>query len=241
VPAFDLPPSGKGYGEPIQTIFSFQDGETVVTGLALNRETVAMPSREPQHPASATSPGAQADAAAHPPRLLAHQLGLFETSQDRPGEKEDGAAGEPAAAPGEASLVLVSRAGKGLRLPWAQLNETTLRAGRQVMKIAMGDALAQVVTGESPWLLLATEKRVVVVNRQEIAQLTGPGKGVKLMTTDASGIRNAIPLGPGDVIQVVNGAGTQKEYASEYFFTIHRGAKGRVIQGGIQDLSIVRA
>ncbi|HBD09764.1 MAG TPA: hypothetical protein DCZ69_16045, partial [Syntrophobacteraceae bacterium] len=32
VNAFDLPAVAKGYGEPIQTVFSFQDGEKAIVG-----------------------------------------------------------------------------------------------------------------------------------------------------------------------------------------------------------------
>jgi DNA gyrase/topoisomerase IV subunit A len=242
VTAFDLPASGKGYGEPIQTIFAFQDGEQAVAGLALSRE-VAAGKREIIEPTAVGElPDGRPLDAVNPPKsplpaqIGGRQLGLFAVGE--------GSAGEASATAGvprtpvtlEPSLVLLTRAGKGLRLPCANLNETTIRAGRQVMKLEPGDQLALVVAGDAPWLLLATAKRIVVVNREEIAQLTGPGKGVKLMTADPSGIRTAVPLQSGTQIWVASGAGSRKEYALDYFRTVHRGGKGRLIKGGIVEL-----
>ncbi|MBF0525549.1 MAG: DNA topoisomerase IV subunit A [Deltaproteobacteria bacterium] len=46
--AYDLPASGKGFGEPLQTIYSFADGEHVVSVLVYSREAGPEPDPEDQ-------------------------------------------------------------------------------------------------------------------------------------------------------------------------------------------------
>jgi DNA gyrase subunit A len=242
VPAFDLPASSKGYGDPIQTIFSFQDGERVVAGLALAREGVAT---APQTLAPVMTDetarewtGASTEAVAEP--AMARQLGLFSVDI----ESQDDATGAPeqskTAVPAGPDLILIARSGKGLRLPCANLTETTIRAGRQVMKMEPGDELVRVVAGDAPLLLLATDKRVLILNRQEVALLSGPGKGVKLMTVGPSGIATILPLSKDDRIRVKTQTGRIQDYPVAYFLALWRGGKGRVIKGGVSEVEVVR-
>jgi DNA gyrase/topoisomerase IV subunit A len=242
VPAFDLPASSKGYGDPIQTIFSFQDGERVVAGLALAREGLATASQTllpvMTDETAREWTGVPSEAGVEP--TMARQLGLFSVDI----ESQDDATGAPergkTAVPAGPDLILIARSGKGLRLPGANLTETTIRAGRQVMKMEPGDELVWVVAGDAPLLLLATDKRVLILNRQEVALLSGPGKGVKLMTVGPSGIATILPLSKHDQIRVKTQTGRSQDYPVDYFLALWRGGKGRVIKGGVSEVEVVR-
>jgi DNA topoisomerase IV A subunit len=243
VPAFDLPASSKGYGEPIQTIFSFQDGERVVAGLALTREgTASAPQlRQPQAAEDVEAQCTESTREEDREPVMARQLGLFPSDReekiDAPGALERSKSAPPAGP----DLMLITRRGKGLRLPCANLTETTIRAGRQVMKMEVGDELLQVIAGDAPLLLLATENRVLVLNRQEVALLSGPGKGVKLMTVGVSGVVTVLTFTSDDQIRIQSQTGRVLEYPVDYFLALWRGGKGRVVKGGISAVEVVAA
>jgi DNA gyrase/topoisomerase IV subunit A len=241
VPAFDLPASSKGYGEPIQTIFAFQDGEKVVAGLALTREgTASAPQlRQPQATEDAEGQGSGSTKEEEREPVMARQLGLFPGGREEKIEAPGAIERSKTAPPAGPDLILITRRGKGLRLPCTNLTETTIRAGRQVMKMEAGDELLQVMAGDAPLLLLATENRVLVLNRQEVALLSGPGKGVKLMTVGLSGVVTVLSLTSDDQIRIQSQTGRVLEYPLDYFLALWRGGKGRVVKGGISMVEVV--
>jgi DNA gyrase/topoisomerase IV subunit A len=242
--AFDLPAAAKGYGEPIQTVFSFQDGEKTVTGLALNREdAMAATQRLEKDEADQDSPGdgigvAPTKGTDRAPTI--HQLGLFSSAQEDLAGEATAPKRHIPLMPSGADLILVTRGGKGMRLPCANLAESTIRAGRQVMKMDPGDELIAVLSGDAPLLLLASGKRVLVLKRQEVSLLSGPSKGVKLMTVDPAGIHSALLLSPDDRIQLVSSTGRPQEYPADFFLALWRGGKGRIVKGGIDMVEIIR-
>ena len=255
VPAFDLPAAAKGYGEPIQTVFSFQDGERAVAGMALTREGGGVAGQIPETArteaviAAATmaegtgAVDAEVKTISARPRTptVIRQLGLFPVAH--PDRNEETAAPEcdKPVLPSGPDLMLITRSGKGLRLPTATLAETTIRAGRQVMKMEPGDELIEVLAGEAPLLLLASQKRVMVLKREEVALLTGPGKGVKLMTVDPAGIHTVLALSPQDQVRIVSQTGRSQDYPQHYFLALWRGGKGRIVKGGIDQVELVPA
>jgi DNA gyrase/topoisomerase IV subunit A len=242
-PAFDLPASSKGYGEPIQAIFAFQDGERVVAGLALTREGAASATQPRQpHAEDDVEPKSAGGAKDHDREpVMARQLGLFPSDREEPIDAPGALERSKTALPTGPDLMLITRCGKGLRLPCANLTETTIRAGRQIMKMETGDELLQVVAGDAPLLLLATENRVLVLNRQEVALLSGPGKGVKLMTVGASGVVTVLTLTNDDQIRIQSQTGRVQEYPVDYFLALWRGGKGRVVKGGISTVEVMAA
>jgi DNA gyrase subunit A len=234
LPVFELPASGKGYGEPIQMIFSFQDGERVVAGTALKR-----PAEGCEPPAEASA-GA-AEGFAEEPLLPESELTVRQLSLFGGGES---AAAPPSSVRGpggavDAGLILITRQGKALRLPLSTLRESTIRSGRQIMKLQQDDELALVATGDAPFLLVATEKRLAAVSTLEVTQLSGPGKGVRLMTADSTGVQRALAVRKSDHIWVMTKDGGRRVFPLEHFLTVHRGAKGRLVRGGIRDVGIV--
>ena len=237
LPVFELPPSGKGYGEPIQTIFSFQDGERVVACLALKKEPI-QPSPAPVEEGSEPEAAQSADSKLPPGRT--RQLGLLASESED--AETSGKSVEPTSARSlsavDPRLVLITRKGKGMRLPLSYVTESTVRTGRQVMKLEKGDELAVVLTGEAPFILLATEKRVMILDYREIIELAGPGKGVKLMAVDPSGIRTAAGLEKQARLRINTRDGKQKDYSLKDLLSSRRGGKGRMIRGGIQDVEV---
>jgi DNA gyrase/topoisomerase IV subunit A len=242
--AFDLPAAAKGYGEPIQTVFTFQDGERALAGLALNREE-AMAATEAPETVTADQDGPHNGTGAAPIREIdraptIRQLGLFPSAHEDQVDEATALKRQKPLQPSGSDLILITRSGKGLRLPCANLAESTIRAGRQVMKMDPGDELIAVLAGNAKLLLLASEKRVLVLKRQEVSLLSGPSKGVKLMTVDSAGIHTALPLSADDRIHLVSRTGRPQEYPVDFFLALWRGGKGRLVKGGIDVVRVIR-
>ncbi|HKA28626.1 MAG TPA: DNA gyrase subunit A, partial [Candidatus Binatia bacterium] len=127
-------PATTGYGEPVQSILKFGDGERVVTARLV---------REPE-PA--------------------------EGQQSLPGL---GGAEAP-------SFLVATAKGYGFRCT-PDLSETT-RAGRRLARVAGGDEVVSVEPIHGPAIVTATARgKMLRFVADEVAELSGPGRGVILM------------------------------------------------------------
>jgi DNA gyrase subunit A len=130
-------PATTGYGEPVQSLLKFGDGEHVVAA-----------------------------------RLL----------------REDGGGAAQPALPGlEPAAILVATAkGYGFRTT-PDLSETT-RAGRRVARVGEGDEIVSVEPVTGPTVLVATRRgKMLRFALDEVAELSGPGRGVILMRPSKEG------------------------------------------------------
>src|SRR5262245_41912843 len=128
-------PATTGYGEPVQSLLKFGDGERVVTA-RLVREPDATPGQQ-------SLPG----------------LG----------------GGEQAP-----SILVATAKGYGFRCT-PDLTETT-RAGRRLARVGGGDEVVSVESIDGPAVVTATAKgKMLRFVADEVAELSGPGRGVILM------------------------------------------------------------
>jgi DNA gyrase subunit A len=191
VKAFDLP-TGSGFGEPVQHLFKFGDGERPI--MAMNLSTVF-----------------GGPAAAAP-------------------EEEQRGKGKQAelALPGGTVIALsVSAHGVGFRFDLSQFNGVTTRAGKKFAGVKAGDFIMGVNVLDLPLVLFLTnEGKAVVVAAKDIPQLTGAGKGVKLVNVKKGEVSLFRAVRKGEQVKVVDEKGKEKVIDLKHYGVMTRGGVG---------------
>ncbi len=190
-------PATTGYGEPVQSLLKFGDGERVV---------VARLVREPE-----AVPGQQAL-----PGLAAEQAPSF---------------------------LVASAKGYGFRCT-PDLSETT-RAGRRLARVGGGDELVSIEPIEGPAVVTATAKgKMLRFVADEVAELSGPGRGVILMRPGADDrLVGALALPEPSAFLAVTPEGTERKLGLADVPVGRRGGKGQKVvkRGGVAALRRVDA
>ena len=191
IKAFDLP-TGSGFGEPVQHLFKFGDGERPVT--AMNLSTVL----------SGTASGAQ--------------------------ESEAGTKGKQtqlALSGGTVTALSVSAKGVGFKFDLTPFNSVTTRAGRKFAGVKAGDSILGMDILDLPNVLfLTTEGKAVVVAAKDIPQLTGAGKGVKLVNVKKGEVALFRAVRKGDQVKVLDEKGKERTIDLKNFGIMTRGSVG---------------
>ena len=191
IKAFDLP-TGSGFGEPVQHLFKFGDGERPVT--AMNLSTVL----------SGTASGAQ--------------------------ESEAGTKGKQAQlalSGGTVTALSVSAKGVGFKFDLTPFNSVTTRAGRKFAGVKAGDSILGMDILDLPNVLfLTTEGKAVVVAAKDIPQLTGAGKGVKLVNVKKGEVALFRAVRKGDQVKVLDEKGKERTIDLKNFGIMTRGSVG---------------
>jgi DNA gyrase subunit A len=221
---YDLDVSGKGYGDPIQTLFHFQDQERIVT---------ALPS-EPE-------PGAildisfmvqpEADAGEAPQG----QLTFFPDVGKDAEPQKSGAQETP-----PPLCLVVTRQGTGFCFERSSLKESSTRSGRTLIRLRPGDEVVAVRPVQRPLLAIATSRRVLVTPVAQVSVLAGAGRGIRLIKPDPPGVLAFFLVSGDDHLLIQTHKGKEKEVAVAELPTYNRGAKGAVIRGGIKRVQLKR-
>jgi DNA gyrase subunit A len=188
-------PATTGYGEPVQSLLKFGDGERVVAA-QLKR-----------------------DAAAAAPSPSSAQGSLF------------------APAPGgtPATIIVATARGFGFRAT-PDLSETT-RAGRRVARVAEGDEVVSIepVAGKTV-VVAAASGKMLRFPIDEVAELSGPGRGVTLMKPAAdSRIVGALALSDKADFLAITPEGGERKFAVSEVPAGRRAGKGQKVvkRGGV--------
>jgi DNA gyrase subunit A len=188
IKANDLP-AGSGFGEPVQHLFKFGDGERPIS--AMNFTTVLSGS------------GA---------------------------EGEDLAKGKQAALAltgGSTIALSVSAKGVGFKFDLSQFNAVTTRAGKKFAGVKAGDSILGVDLLDLPLVLfLTTEGKAVIVAAKDIPQLTGAGKGVRLVNVKKGEVALFRSVKKGDQVRVVDEKGKEKTIDLKNYGVMTRGSVG---------------
>jgi DNA gyrase subunit A len=188
--AVDLP-AGSGFGEPVQHLFKFGDGERPI--MAMNLSTVL-----------AGSPSAPGE-----------------------GEKTAGSQPQLALTGGTVIALSVSAKGIGFRFDLSPFNSVTTRAGRKFAGVKSGDSIMGVDLLDLPNILfLTSEGRAVVIAAKDIPQLTGAGKGVRLVNVKTGDIALFRPVRKGDQVKVIDDKGKEKLIDLKHYGVMTRGSVG---------------
>jgi len=191
IKAFDLP-SGSGFGEPVQHLFKFGDGERPIT--ALNLTTVL-------------------GGSAAPPE--AEQKGTVRQQA------------ELALSGGTVTALSVSAKGVGFKFDLSQFNSVTTRAGKKFAGVKAGDSIRGVDILDLPNVLfLTTEGKAVIVAAKDIPQLTGAGKGVRLVNVKKGEVSLFRAVRRGEQVKVVDEKGKEKVIDLKNYGVMTRGSVG---------------
>ena len=183
---FNLPYTRGGFGEPVQHLFKFGDGERVIKILSL--------------------PGAE--------------NGKTEESGEQQAiDFED-------AIKDSEELLFVSDMGNGFTFPVANLTETS-RAGKRVMTVK-GDArmVAASPVTEDHVLLISEAGKGLLIELDQVTQLSGAGVGSKLMNTSKSKVSTAKCVGRKQTVQMIFEDGKSKELNLSKITIHNRGGQG---------------
>jgi len=205
MPVTDVPAT-TGYGEPVQSMFKFGDGERVVASLLV--------------PAPPAGNGKDED-------------GGKRSGKRGQGDLFDG--GEVIELTEEARpLLVVSAAGYGFRTT-PDLSVTT-RAGRRFARVADGDELVAVTGVEGPEVFcLARSGKGLRFPVEEAAELSGAGRGVILMRLDPQDrVVGAVVPPPRTKLVIGIEGGPERTVAPDDFPAAHRAGKGyKVVKRGV--------
>ncbi len=194
-------PATTGYGEPVQSLLKFGDGERVV---AARLELEGPPQAE----------GTQ--------QALLPGLG--------------------GATPAATVLVATAK-GYGFRAT-PDLSETT-RAGRRMARVGEGDAVVSVEPATAKSVVIATAAgKMLRFPMSEVAELSGPGRGVILMRTDADDrVVGAVTTPDKGNVVAVTPDGGERTIPALDVPPGHRGGKGQrvVKRGGVAGLRLPTA
>ena len=219
---YDLDVSGKGYGDPIQTLFHFQDGERIVAALPAEPE-----------------PGSVVD--------MSFMIQTDEVSdEDKPGqlaffpglEKDKEPKKTSAQEPPQPLCLVATRNGTGFCFERSTLKEPSARGGRTLIRLRSGDEVVAVRPVQRPLLAIATNRRVLLTPMAQVKMLAGAGRGIKLIKPDPPGVLDFFTVSEDDFLLIQSKKGKEKELAVAEQSIYNRGAKGAVIRGGIAQFSV---
>ncbi len=182
-------PATTGYGEPVQSLLKFGDGERVVTA-RLVREPEPVPGQQ-------ALPGLGAEAAA--------------------------------------SFLVATTKGYGFRCT-PDVSETT-RAGRRLARVSGGDEVISVEPIEGPAVVTATAKgKMLRFVADEVAELSGPGRGVILMRPGSDDrLVGALALPEPSTFLAITPEGGERKLGLAEVPVGRRGGKGQKVvkRGGV--------
>jgi len=210
MPVTDVPAT-TGYGEPVQSLFKFGDGERVLVSLLLSEAPIGE-EKEPERPVESAK------------GKRAGQGDLFSGTGK----------GEVIELVEEARpFLVVSAGGYGFRA--APELATTTRAGRRFARVADGDELVAVVPPDGPEVLcLARSGKGLRFPLDEATELSGAGRGVILMKLDPTDrvVGAVVPPPRSKLFIQIEGAG-ERAVARDDFPKGHRAGKGhKVVKRG---------
>ncbi len=214
----DIPMTG-GHGDPVQKLFAFDDGETIVGCLCHDLRCLPTPTRRP------------------PSRdeLVQGLLAVEENSANSNGEATNGhdeGKGEPT----PPYAVALSAGGKAIRFSIAAHQAVSTKKGRAFMRLDPDDPEDRVLRVEASDggenLCLATAKaRVLIFPVDQIKLVSGAGRGVLAIKLDTGdrvlGFAMAEKLREGLQVRTSRGA-VQTVRATKYAVT-SRGGRGTTI------------
>jgi DNA gyrase subunit A len=209
MPVTDVPAT-TGYGEPVQSLFKFGDGERVLRSMLLP------PSGAPDEKVEEPAPPVKGKRAG--------QGDLF----------AGGKAGDVIELTEEAQpFLVVSAGGYGFRTA-PDLSVTT-RSGRRFARVADGDELIAVTSPDGPEVLcIARSGKGLRFPLDEATELSGAGRGVILMKLDDKDrvVGALVPPVKSKLFIAIEGAG-DRAVARDDFPKAHRAGKGhKVVKRG---------
>ena len=198
-------PATTGYGDPVQSLFKFADGERVVRSFLLPEASEPAPA-EPEPKKKGKSKKGQGDL------FDGEVIELLEPARQ---------------------LLVASASGYGFRTTPDLL--PTSRSGRRFARVPTGDELVSITDSEESVIFcLARSGKGVRFSTSEVTELSGVGRGVILMRLDAKDrMLGAVAADKTAQLEIGIAGGSPRKVASDAFPQSKRGAKGsKVVKRG---------
>jgi DNA gyrase subunit A len=203
-------PASTGYGEPVQKLFKFKDGERMIAAFSLD-------------PRVRGDIGHVPDAGTEAPALQGKGAGVRRDGASALSEDE----GE---APPVHALAVTSD-GYSLRFSFAGFVEPSTRSGRRYARVPDGAEVVAVarITGDETIIAATKDARAMLCPAQEINFLSGPGRGVILIKVqDDDRVLGAIASrGDRDLMTVETSRGGEQTISTAKYEVTGRAGKGR--------------
>ena len=212
-----FPHTRSGFGEPIQNLFKFADGEQVLKMMSLN----------PKDLLAEIGQKAVKKTAKVKPKTAQASLD-FSTAETDPDSIME-----------QLEFMVMSETGYGLRFPASNLTETT-KAGRKIMSLKENDRMVDIslVHGDHVFIATADGKGLRIATDQ-VSKLTGSGMGVKLIKTQDSLVAGFKFVNKKDKITLVFESGKTKEIGANSIPVYNRGSQGVIIARRNKIINIV--
>ena len=195
----NLPYTRGGFGDPIQSLFNFGDGEKVIHILSLDPREIATSFNI--HTAASLVPANNTDV----------QKSLsFGDEKDLEG-------------------MVASDSGYGFRFPLSNLTETTRSGKKVMSLKDNDRMVGMSVVNGSHVFLISADGKGMVIPIEEASRLSGTGMGVKLMKLVNSTLAGFKVVRPKDTVVLIFDDGTQKEVSLKTVPVYQRGSQGVVI------------
>ncbi|MFQ5715689.1 MAG: DNA topoisomerase (ATP-hydrolyzing) subunit A [Nitrospinales bacterium] len=196
---FNLPYTRSGFGDPVQTLFKFRDGEKPIFILSLDPKEIQAAFGNDALPAGSGKDEKQS------------ALDFSGNGKTR------------------LECIAVSDAGFGFRFPLSNLSETTrsgrkimsLKEGETMLPVKLATA--------SHVLLVSEEGKGLVIPMDQISPLAGAGRGVKLMNVGNGKLADFKPVSLKDKITLELEDGGKKEISAKKIPVYKRGSQGVIL------------
>ena len=214
---YNLPHTRSGFGEPIQNLFKFSDGEKVLKMVSLNpEELLAEVEPAPKKKSSR--------------KVLPKNQATLDFS--------DGKAQEESPL-GNLEFMVMSEMGYGFRFPASNLTETT-KSGRKIMSLKKDDGMVAIALVRSGFVFMATVGgKGLVIATDQVSQLSGSGMGVKLMNVGNSKLVGFKFVDKKEKIALVFESGKNKEITVKSVPVYNRGSQGVILSKRKKIINII--
>ena len=201
---YNLPQTRSGFGEPIQNLFKFSDGEQVIKMISLNPEELLAEAKPVPEKKSSR-------------KTLPKNQATLDFSEGK-------AEGESPL--GNLEFMVMSEMGYGFRFPASNLAETT-KSGRKIMSLKKDDRMVAISLVCADFMFMATVGgKGLVIATDQITQLSGSGMGVKLMNVANSKLAGFKFVNKKEKIILVFESGKNKEITVKSVPVYNRGSQG---------------
>jgi DNA topoisomerase IV A subunit len=214
---YNLPHTRTGFGEPIQNLFKFSDGERVLKMMALNPQDLLVKFEEGQVKKKSRE------------KLKTPQTSLNFSDSD---SSEDSIMES-------LEFMVMSEAGYGFRFPASNLTETT-KAGRKIMSLKKTDRMAAVSLVQGDHVFMATtDGKGLVILTDHVPKLTGSGMGVKLIKIQDGQLAGFKVVNKKDKVTLIFESGNEKEIGVNSVPVYKRGSQGVIIARRVKIINIL--
>jgi DNA gyrase subunit A len=213
-------PATTGYGEPVQKLFKFKDGERVIAAFSLDARV-------------------RGDIGYVPDAETVRSAGTAARSAGTavPASPDDTAEAPPVHA------LAVTSDGYSLRFSFAGFVEPSTRSGRRYARLPEGAEVVAVerTTGDETVIAATRGARAMLCAAEEINFLSGPGRGVILIKVqdDDRVIGAMVSKGDRDLMTVETSRGAEQTISTAKYEVTGRGGKGRELMQRAQFVRVL--